>query len=100
VLLVLWEYEVKPDALDEFESLYRPDGAWGDLMRQGPGFVSITLWKDRGNPRRYVVADRWSSEVMYEEFLRERAADIRALNERAARTRSREVALGRFDLKE
>ena len=100
MLLVLWEYEVKPDAIDEFESLYRPDGAWGDLMRQGAGFVSITLWRDRGNLRRYVVADRWTSEVMYEEFMRERAADIATLDVRAARTRSREVPLGRFDLKE
>lgn len=100
MLLVLWEYDVRPDALDEFESLYRPDGAWGDLFRAAPGFVSITLWQDRARPHRYVVADRWTSEVLYEEFMRDRAADIAAMNERAARTRTREVALGRFDLKE
>ena len=100
MLLVLWEYEVRPDATDDFESLYRPDGVWGDLMRQSPGFVSITLWKDRQNHHRYVVADRWTSEVLYEEFMRDRAAEIAALNERATRLRSREVALGRFDLKE
>ena len=58
MLLVLWEYEVKPDALDEFEPLYRPDGAWGDLMLQGPWFASSTLCNDRGNPRRFVGADR------------------------------------------
>jgi len=100
VLLVLWEYEVKPDAVPEFESLYRPDGAWGDLLRQGVGFVSITLWRDRARPNRYIVADRWTSEVLYEEFMRDRAADIAALNERSSRTRTRETALGRFDLEE
>ncbi len=100
MLLVLWEYEVRPESVEDFESLYRPDGAWGDLLRQGPGFVSITMWKDRKDPSRYLVADRWTSEVLYEEFMRERDADIAALNQRSARTRTREVPLGRFDLKE
>ena len=100
MLLVLWEYEVKPDAIEEFESLDRSDGAWGDLFRAAPGFVSITLWKDRQNPRRYIVADRWTSEVLYEEFMRDHAAGIAALNERSSRTRTSEVPRGRFDLKE
>ena len=100
MLLILWEYEVKPGAVEEFESLYRPDGTWGDLMRPAPGFVSITLWADRGNPRRFIVADRWTSEVLYEEFVRDKATEIAALNERSARTRLREIPFGRFDLKE
>ncbi len=100
MLLVLWEYDVTPEQVEAFEALYRPDGAWGDLMRAGPGFVSITLWKDRGDPRRYIVADRWTSEVLYEEFMRGHADAIAALNERSARARARETPLGRFDLRE
>ena len=100
MLLVLWEYEVKSEAIEEFESLYRPDGVWGDLFRQATGFVSITLWRDRKSRNRYMVADRWTSELLYEEFMRERATDIAALNERSGRTRTREVAVGRFDLTE
>ena len=100
MLLVLWEYRVKPGHAEEFEALYRPDGVWTELLRQSPAFLSTTLWHDRRDPARYVVADRWTSEVMYEEFMRERADDIAALNERASRTRTREVPLGRFDLRE
>lgn len=100
MLLVLWEYDVRPEAVEEFESLYRADGAWGDLMRQGPGFVSITLWHDRRQPLRYVVADRWTSEPLYDDFIRRNTSAIDALNERSSATRTREHLIGRFDLEE
>ncbi len=72
----------------------------GSIVPVGSVIVSITLWKDRGNPRRYIVADRWTSEVLYEEFMRAHADAIAALNERSARARVREIPLGRFDLRE
>ena len=40
MLLVLWEYRVKPGHAEDFESLYRPDGVWTELLRQSPAFIS------------------------------------------------------------
>jgi heme-degrading monooxygenase HmoA len=98
VLLVLWEYRVKPGHTEEFEALYRPDGPWTELFHQSPAFLSTTLWHDRRDPNRYIVADRWTSDRPYEEFLLERAAEYRALSERGSRNWEREIELGRFDL--
>lgn len=68
MLVIVWEYQAQPDRIEDFESFYRPDGPWGDLFRSAPGFVSITLMKDLKTPGRYMVADRWTSETVYEDF--------------------------------
>ena len=80
MLVVVWEYR-----------------AWGELFRQSPAFVSITLMRDLKDPQRFMVADRWTSERMYEDFKRERAETWRELSERGARLHVREAEIGRFD---
>ena len=98
MLVVVWEYRARPERVEEFESFYRPDGPWGELFRRSPAFVSTTLMKDLKDSRRFMVADRWTSEIVYEEFKRERAEEYRALSERGARLYEREMEIGRFDL--
>ncbi len=97
MLLILWEFTVKTDRIEDFEALYREDGAWTELFRRSPGFVSTTLWHDRGRAGRYIVADRWTSEESFDGFRRDHAADYQALDERCRRLTEREVELGRFD---
>jgi heme-degrading monooxygenase HmoA len=97
VLVVVWEYRARPERVDEFESFYRPDGPWGDLFRESPAFISITLMKDLRDPARFLVADRWTSEVAYEEFKREIAPRYEDLSDRGRRLYAREHEIGRFD---
>jgi hypothetical protein len=97
VLVVLWEYRACPDRIEDFESFYRPDGPWARLFRECPAFVSTTLMKDLRDPRRFLIADRWTSDVVYEEFKRERETEYRALSDRGARLYEREAEIGRFD---
>ena len=98
MLLVLWEYRVKPGATDDFESLYRPDGAWTELLRRSPAFISTTLWHDQHDGGRYIVADRWTSAVPYDEFIVQFEREIAELSARGKRSWDRETMLGRFDL--
>ena len=98
MLLVLWEYRAKPGHTEDFESLYRPDGVWTELLKQSPAFISTTLWHDRRDPLRYVVSDRWTSEVPYDEFIVQFDAEIAAMSVRSKRNWDREVMMGRFDL--
>jgi hypothetical protein len=97
MLVVVWEYLAKPDRIEDFESFYRPDGPWAELFRECPAFVSTTLMKDLREPRRFIVADRWTSEMLYEEFKRDRAERYRELSQRGARLHEREAEIGRFD---
>ena len=97
MLLVLWEYRARPERIEDFESFFRPDGPWRALFRESPGFVSSTLMRDLNDRTRFLIADRWTSDVVYEAFKREHAAEYGALSDRGARLYEREAELGRFD---
>jgi hypothetical protein len=97
VLVLLWEYRVRPDRAEDFVSFYGPDGPWGDFFREAPGFVSTTLWRDIETPGRFLVADRWTNGRLYDEFTTREAEAYRRLSERGQRLYEREVRLGRFD---
>ena len=97
MLVIVWEYQARPDRIEDFESYYRPDGAWGGLFRDAPGFVSITLMKDLRTTGRYMIADRWTSEAAYEEFKRAHAAQYVDLAMRGERLYQAEHEVGRFD---
>ena len=97
MLVVVWEYRARPGRVEEFESYYRSDGPWGKLFRECPAFISTTLMKDLRDPLRFMIADRWTSETVYEEFKRARATRWNELGERGQRLYDRETEIGRFD---
>jgi hypothetical protein len=97
MLVVVWEYRARPERVEEFESFYRPDGPWVELFRRSPAFISTTLMKDLRDPLRFMVADRWTSERLYEEFKREFAGPYDELTARGRRLHDREAEVGRFD---
>jgi heme-degrading monooxygenase HmoA len=97
VLVLVWEYRARPGREEEFESYYRPDGPWVELFRESPAFISTTLMKDLRDPLRFLVADRWTSESLYEEFRRTAVARYDALSDRGRRLYERETEIGRFD---
>ena len=73
---------------------------WGMLFRGAPGFVSTTLMKDLKTPGRYMVADRWTSDIVYEEFKQAKALEYGELSSRGARLYASETEVGRFDFLE
>lgn len=97
MLVMIWEYRVPPSKIEDFESFYGPDGPWTELFREAPGYVSTTLWRDIATRGRFLVADRWTSATLYEDFIQKSAAGYARLTERGARLYERETELGRFD---
>jgi heme-degrading monooxygenase HmoA len=100
MLVIVWEYMARPDRLEEFEALYRPDGPWVQLFKRSPGFMSTTLMRDVNDPHRFVIADRWNSGESYEAFKRDFATDYTALSERGERLHRAEHLIGRFEFVE
>jgi heme-degrading monooxygenase HmoA len=100
MLLIVWEYMARKDRVEEFVSMYRPDGPWVELFKNSPGFVSTTLMRDVRDPHRFVIADRWTSEESYEAFKREFAGEYQALSARGERLHRAEHLIGRFDFVE
>jgi len=100
MLVIVWEYMARPDRLEEFETLYRPDGAWVELFKRSPGFVSTTLMRDVRDRHRFMIADRWTSEGSYEAFKQDFAADYQRLSREGERVHRAEHLVGRFDFVE
>ncbi len=96
MLVIVWEYMARPDRLEEFEALYRPDGEWVELFKRSPGFLSTTLMRDTRDPHRFAIADRWLSEDSYESFKLDFATEYKTLSERGERLHRAEHLIGRF----
>ena len=71
--VVIWEYEVRPEASTRFEAMYGPEGEWVALFRRYPGFIATELLRGEGD--RYLSIDRWESELAYEQFQRQAQGD-------------------------
>ncbi len=94
---VVWEYEVRPGQVADFEALYGADGDWARLFRRADGYVETRLFHDTGQPMLYLTIDRWLSRAAYEAFLQTAGPAYAALDRRGDALTVRERHLGAFD---
>ena len=63
---IVWEFEVRPEAVDRFIAAYGPEGEWVALFRSHPGYLGTTLLQDAAAPHRFLTIDRWTSESAFD----------------------------------
>ena len=90
----IWEFEVEPASIDEFERHYGPQGSWASLFRRSPGYVETLLLRDEKDPLRYRTVDRWRSAEDYRAFRAGLGRAYAELDERCAALTTRETDLG------
>lgn len=61
MIRVLWEFVVKPEALECFVQAYGPAGPWVRLFERFEGYRGTLLWRDQAAPLRFVTVDLWDS---------------------------------------
>jgi heme-degrading monooxygenase HmoA len=99
VYAYLWEFDVRPDADEQFRREYGPAGAWVALFRRASGYVGTQLLQDQQRPRRYVTIDTWDSAESYAAFKRQFAGDFAELDRRCEGFTVRETPLGEFHVR-
>jgi len=67
MLVLVFSYEAREP--EEFERVYGPEGEWAGFFRGGAGYVGTELLRDREQPGRYLVLDRWESAEAYNAFV-------------------------------
>jgi heme-degrading monooxygenase HmoA len=67
MLVLVFSYEAREP--EEFERVYGPAGEWAAFFRGGAGYVGTELLRDREQPGRYLVLDRWESAEAYNAFV-------------------------------
>jgi hypothetical protein len=94
VFLIIWQFDVVPESVAEFEREYGPDGSWAAFFRRRPDYLGTRLFRDTAAPGRYLTLDAWTSEEAFGRFERENAAEYQALDAGFERLTARETRLG------
>ena len=93
----VWEYEVKAEAVDEFERIYSPGGEWTELFENSDGYVRTELHRDADEPLRYITFDYWESREDRDSFRNDYASDCEELDERCSTLTDSESFIGDFE---
>lgn len=96
----IWEYRVKPHALERFRTVYGPTGEWARLFARSPGFVRTELYRDAADPHRFVTIDVWRSVAARDQFRVAHAEEFTALDRACAALTEDERFLGDFHVEE
>src|SRR5262245_27711303 len=97
MVMIVWEYMVRKGKVVDFEALYGENGAWVELFRQSPAYVSSVLVRDTKEGQRYLIADRWETEQDFEAFKNEHADRYGELDKQGAKLHRAEHLIGRFE---
>jgi hypothetical protein len=94
----VWEYFVRRDNVDEFESMYGPRGDWAQLFSRSADYFRTDLYRDVSNPRRFVTVDFWASKAARVGFREEVAAEFEILDTKGERLTETERFIGDFEV--
>jgi len=98
VLILVWEFRVRPERLSDFLSAYAPGGDWDLLFRRGEGYLSTELLRDERDATRFVTIDRWDSREARDRFRLRFREEYEALDRRCEAYTLEETPVGDFSL--
>jgi heme-degrading monooxygenase HmoA len=96
VLVIVWEFRVRPGAEEAFERAYGPEGDWERLFARGEGWLGTELLRDAEGGGRYLTVDRWASAQAYAAFRAAHGAAYEAVDGRCGALTVEERLVGRF----
>lgn len=97
MFIILWEYRVRQEKLNEFMRTYAADGTWADLFRNADGYIATELIQDETQKTRFVTIDRWDSKENFEAFQTRWQTEYKALDARCEDLTENETLLGRWE---
>ena len=93
--LIVWEYQVRPERLPDFEKIYASDGAWAKLFNKNKGYLGTELLRDETDIHRFLTIDRWISAKAFNEFKTNWQTEYDALDAQCEGMTKQETLLGR-----
>ncbi|MDQ3003990.1 MAG: antibiotic biosynthesis monooxygenase [Chloroflexota bacterium] len=95
--VIIWEHQVQAAHLIEFEKIYHANGAWEELFRKAPGYISTELLRDGTNPNTYITIDRWNSSESYETFHSQFKKEYEMLDVQCEELTEHEILIGKWE---
>src|SRR5579859_5631988 len=97
MLVIIWEFQVKPEKQKTFERIYCANGDWGKLFQRATGYLGTTLGRDEKVSGRYICTDRWSSLGVFDDFEKKFATEYAALDKECEALTDKETCVGYFE---
>ena len=91
---IIWEFRVRPECVQEFESHYGSRGTWAKLFERSAEFQGTALVRDMHDTQRYLTIDRWLGVESFEKFRREFREEYEHLDHRCERLAESECRIG------
>jgi quinol monooxygenase YgiN len=94
---IVWEFEARPEQLEQFLEVYGADGLWTKFFRNSTEYRGTELFSSTGQTTRFVTIDSWQSRAAYESFRRSYGAEYGQLDTWCERLLKHERTLGVSD---
>jgi len=94
--VIVWEFTVKPEKVQDFVAAYKTDGDWAQLFRQAEGYGGTELLVATDGAERYVTIDRWRRAEDFAAFQERFGDKYRALDQQFEGLTLSEKKLGSF----
>jgi len=96
VVAVVWQFDIRPEAAQEFEHLYGADGAFTKLSRKSRSFLGSSFLRDIGSETRYLLVEYWGEMVVYERHVADVGEELKRLETQRAALVERMETIGVF----
>lgn len=96
MFVVVWQFEIAEEKIEDFEAAYGAEGAWAQLFQSSSDYLGTELLRDAYVQGNYLTIDRWASEEAFRAFRRDHDAEYERIDRRCDDLTSRETRIGAF----
>ena len=94
--VIMWEFVVKPDKIQDFVAAYKATGDWAKLFGLANGYEGTELLSSTESADRFVTIDRWRSLDDFARFQQQFGEQYRTLDKQLEGFTLSERKLGTF----
>ena len=86
--VIIWEFTVREEHIQEFIRAYNSNGDWAQLFKRADGYLGTELLRSSAEPNiflatdflHFLTIDRWESADCFDIFLKQFAAEYQTLD--------------------
>ena len=94
--IIIWQFTVQEEHIQEFTSAYGSNGSWANLFRRSEGYLGTQLLRSSHEPNNFLTIDRWENATCFEIFLQRFGAEYKKLDTQLEGYTSSEKNVGTF----
>ena len=78
--IIIWEFAVREEHIQEFSAACGSNGDWANLFRRAEGYLGTELLRSSDDVNKFLTVDRWENAACFEIFQERFGADYKKLD--------------------